>query len=128
MKKTKTNRLSRRDFVKGAAPGPAALAAGALPAFLFPDRAIAQKKTLKILQWSHFVPAYDTWFDGTFCKQLGQKHNTNVIVDHINLVDLSAKAASEASAQNGHDLFMLHSPPAAYEKQTIDNVSVYQVV
>jgi len=27
------------------------------------------------------------------CKQWGQKHNTSVIVDHINLVDLPAKAA-----------------------------------
>jgi len=52
----------------------------------------------------HFVPAYDTWFDGTFCKQWGQKHDTNVIVDHINLVDLSAKAASRGSAKKGNDI------------------------
>src|SRR5260221_6582862 len=128
MKKTKTNRLSRRDFVKVAGTSAAALAAGALPAFLFPDRAIAQQKTLKILQWSHFVPAYDTWFDGTFCKQWGQKPDTNVIIGHISLVDLAAKAASEASAKKGHDLFMLLSPPAAYEKQTIDMSQVYQEV
>ncbi|HEV3074460.1 MAG TPA: twin-arginine translocation signal domain-containing protein, partial [Thermoanaerobaculia bacterium] len=25
-------------------------------------------KTLKICQWSHFVPGYDKWFDGVFCK------------------------------------------------------------
>src|SRR5690242_13701701 len=128
MKKSKKNRLSRRDFVKVAGTSAAALAAGASPSFLFPERVAAQQKTLKILQWSHFVPAYDTWFDGTFCKQWGQKNNTNVIVDHINLVDLPAKAASEASAQKGHDLFMLLSPPAAYEKQTIDMTHVYQEV
>jgi len=110
--------------------GRSALTLGAAsgPFFLFPERAAAQQKTLKILQWSHFVPAYDTWFDGTFCKEWGQKHNTNVTVDHINLVDLPAKAASEASARKGHDLVMLLSPPAAYEKQTIDMTHVYQEV
>ena len=126
-KKKQEGRL-RRDFIRWTGSGALALGAASGPFFLFPERAAAQQKTLKILQWSHFVPAYDTWFDGTFCKQWGQKNNTNVIIDHINLVDLSAKAASEASAQKGHDLFMLLSPPAAYEKQTIDMTHVYQEV
>jgi len=120
MAEKKQEGLSRRDFIKWTGSGALAAGAGSGPFFLFPETAAAQQKTLKILQWSHFVPAYDTWFDGTFCKQWGQKHDTNVIVDHINLVDLSAKAASEASAKKGHDIFMLLSPPAAYEKQTID--------
>jgi multiple sugar transport system substrate-binding protein len=119
--------VSRRDFMKIA--GASGIAAGALgPAFLFPERAAAQQKTLKILQWSHFVPAYDTWFDGTFAKQWGEKHNTNVVVDHINLVDLPTRAASEAQAKRGHDLFMLLSPPAKYENQVIDMTHVYQEV
>ena len=119
--------VSRRDFIKIAGAG--GVAAGALgPAFLFPERAAAQQKTLKILQWSHFVPAYDTWFDGTFAKQWGEKHNTNVVVDHINLVDINTRAASEAQAKKGHDLFMFLSPPAAYENQVIDMSHVYQEV
>ena len=119
--------VSRRDFIKIA--GASGIAAGALgPAFLFPERAAAQQKTLKVLQWSHFVPAYDTWFDGTFAKQWGEKHNTNVVVDHINLVDLNTRAASEAQAKKGHDLFMFLSPPAAYESQVIDMTHVYQEV
>jgi multiple sugar transport system substrate-binding protein len=119
--------VSRRDFIKIAGAG--GIAAGALgPAFLFPERAAAQQKTLKVLQWSHFVPAYDTWFDGTFAKQWGDKHNTNVVVDHINLVDLNTRAASEAQAKKGHDLFMFLSPPAAYENQVIDMTHVYQEV
>src|SRR5215475_1000374 len=90
--------VSRRDFIKIAGAG--SIAAGTLgPAFLFPERAAAQQKTLKILQWSHFVPAWDTWFNGTFTKEWGRKHDTNVIVDNINLVDLATRAASEASAR-----------------------------
>ena len=30
--------------------------------------------TLRIPQWSHFVPAYDTWFDDEFTKQWGEEH------------------------------------------------------
>ncbi len=119
--------VSRRDFIKIAGTG--GMAAGALgPAFLFPERAATQQKTLKILQWSHFVPAYDQWFNNTFAKQWGEKHNTNVIVDNINLTDLNTRAASEAQAKKGHDIFMFLSPPAAYEKQVIDMSHVYQEV
>ncbi len=119
--------VSRRDFIKIAGTG--GMAAGALgPAFLFPERAAAQQKTLKILQWSHFVPAYDQWFNNTFAKQWGEKHNTNVVVDNINLTDIKTRAASEAQAKKGHDLFMFLSPPASYEKQVIDMSHVYQEV
>jgi multiple sugar transport system substrate-binding protein len=117
--------LTRRRF--GKLVGAGALAAGG-PAFLFPDRARAAGKTLKIIQWSHFVPAWDQWFNGTYVKEWGQKNDTEVIVDNINLVDLPARAASEASAKKGHDLFMFLSPPAAYENQVIDMTNVYAEV
>jgi multiple sugar transport system substrate-binding protein len=122
----KTKGFTRRDFVK--VTGATAVAAGVGPFFLFPERALAQQKTLRILQWSHFVPAWDTWFNNTYTKEWGAKNNTNVIVDNINLVDLKTRAASEISARKGHDLFMLLSPPAAYEKQVIDMTHVYQEV
>jgi len=119
--------ITRRQFSKLAGGG--ALAAGALgPAFLFPERALAQQKTLKIIQWSHFVPSWDTWFNGTYTKEWGAKNNTNVVVDNINLVDLPARAASEVSAKKGHDLFMFLSPPASYENQVVDMTHVYQEV
>jgi len=119
-------KLSRRDFVKLTTAG--TVAAGLGPWFLFPERSQAQQKTLKILQWSHFVPAWDTWFNGAYTKQWGQKNNVNVVVDNINLVDLQARAASEASAKKGHDLFMFLSPPASYEPQVIDMTHVYREV
>ena len=124
MAKKKGGAISRRDFIK--ITGGASLVAGMGPAFLFPERAAAQQKTLKIAQWSHFVPDYDKWFDNTFTKEWGQKHNTQVTVDHINITELNARAAAEVSAKKGHDLFMLLSPPAAFEPQVLDMTHVYQ--
>ncbi len=49
MAKKRASGISRRDFVR--LTGTGALAAGIGPAFLFPGRAQAQQKTLKILQW-----------------------------------------------------------------------------
>jgi len=117
--------MTRRRFASLAGAG--ALAAGA-PAFLFPDKARAAGKTLKIVQWSHFVPGYDKWFDGVFTKEWGQKNNTEVIVDHISIGEINARAAAEVAAKKGHDLFMFLSPPAAYEKQVIDHREIYEAV
>src|SRR5919197_3751496 len=118
--------MTRRRF--GQAAGAAALAAGAAGGALAPGRGRAQRKALRIIQWSHFVPGYDKWFDGTFCKQWGEKHDTDVRVDHISIGEINARAAAEVSAQKGHDLFMFLSPPAAYEKQVIDHSEIYQQV
>ncbi|HYB54331.1 MAG TPA: carbohydrate ABC transporter substrate-binding protein, partial [Thermoanaerobaculia bacterium] len=126
MSKKRSRGMTRRQFARLAGAG--ALTAGVGPAFLFPSRAQAAAKTLKIIQWSHFVPAWDTWFNGTYVKEWGQKNDTEVIVDNINLVDLPARAASEASAKKGHDLFMFLSPPASYESQVIDMTNVYAEV
>jgi len=118
-------KISRRKFAKLTG---AAAAAGLTTGFLFPKRALAQQKTLKIIQWSHFVPAYDAWFDKVFTKEWGAKHGTEVIVDHIAIGEINARAAAEVAAKKGHDLFMFLAPPAAYEKQVIDHREVYDTV
>ena len=128
MAKKSGDRISRRKFVKLTGAASAAAAAGLTTGFLFPQRALAQQKTLRIVQWSHFVPGYDKWFDGTFTKEWGAKHNTNVIVDHIAIGEINARAAAEVSAKKGHDLFMFLSPPAAYENQVIDHREIYEEV
>lgn len=115
-------RISRRKFFRLTA------AAGLTSGFLFPQRALAQRKTLKIMQWSHFVPGYDKWFDGTFTREWGARRNTNVVVDHIAAPEINARAAAEAAAKKGHDLFMFVSPPAAFEKHVIDHRDIYQEV
>src|SRR5436309_11190109 len=126
MSKQSGRKISRRKFVK--LSGGAVAAAGLTSAFLFPQRALAQQKTLKIVQWSHFVPAYDKWFDNTFTKEWGAKNNTNVIVDHIAIAEVNARAAAEVSAKKGHDLFMFLAPPAADEKQVVDHREIYEEV
>jgi multiple sugar transport system substrate-binding protein len=119
-----SKKLSRRKFVKLTSVA----AAGMTTGFLFPQRALAQQKTLKIIQWGHFVPGYDKWFDNTFTKEWGARNNTNVIVDHIAISEVNARAAAEVSAKKGHDLYMFLSPPAAYEKQVIDHGDIYKEV
>ena len=61
--------VSRRQFIKAAGAG--TIAAGVGPAFIIPGRAQAQQKTLRILQWNHFVPGYDKWFNGSYTKEWG---------------------------------------------------------
>jgi multiple sugar transport system substrate-binding protein len=118
-------RLSRRDFIKTTAAG--ALGAGLSTSILVPSRshAASARKTLKILQWVHFVPAFDKWFNGKYVKEWGEKNNIEVTVDNIGLAGLSARAAAEVSAQRGHDLFLFLWPPPFYEDQVMDMKDVY---
>jgi len=118
-------RLSRRQFIK--ATGAGALAAGLGPNIIGPGRAHgAAKKTLKILQWVHFVPAFDKWFNEKYTKEWGQKNDTEVTVDNIGIAGISARAAAEVSAQKGHDLFLFNWPPPFFEEQVVDMKDVYQ--
>jgi len=119
----KSNTISRRSFLKTAAVG--AVAAGIGANIIVPGRARAAK-TLKILQWNHFVPGYDKWFNNTYVKEWGEKNGTEVIVDNIGLAGLNARAAAEVSAQKGHDLFMFLWPPPVFEEQVIDHREIYE--
>jgi multiple sugar transport system substrate-binding protein len=105
--------VTRRSFLKvSSAIGGAAGLAPVLSA-PFVSRALAQNKSLSIVQWSHFVPAYDTWFD-KFAKDWGDKNKIAVTVDHIPVQDVPARAAAEASAQSGHDLFGFNGSGGAH--------------
>lgn len=84
--------------------------------------------TLRIAQWSHFVPAYDRWFDNTYVKLWGRANDTEVVVDHINQADIPARAAAEVAAQSGHDLFWFLAPPAQYEDQVVNHADIVQEV
>lgn len=116
--------VSRRAIIKGAAA--TGLAAGVGP--FVHVRPAKAAKTLRILQWSHFVPAYDKWFNGDYVKQWGAKNDTAVTVDNINLNLIASRAAAEVSAQKGHDLVMFLSPPSVYEEQVVPMNDVYAEV
>src|SRR5438093_1789108 len=102
----KQNRsITRRYFLKTS--GVAAGAAGLAPALSAPfvSTALAQTKTLKVIQWSHFVTKFDTWFDG-FAKDWGKKNGITVTIDHMPHLEIPARAAAEVAAGAGHDLIM----------------------
>ena len=116
--------LTRRDLIRRAGLGAVVLVYGGtgvktavagVPKY----RKKELKGTLRIMQWSHFVPKYDQWFDNVWVKRWGQANDTEVKVDHVNLALLPTIAASQVSAQSGHDLFQFLSPPAQYEDQVI---------
>ncbi len=102
------------------------LAAGMGPAVIIPGRARADQKTLKILQWQHFIPEFDRWFKDVYVKEWGEKNNTRVIVDHVGMTSLHGRAAAEISAQRGHDIFFFLSPPALYEDHVIDHREIHE--
>src|SRR6059058_1072592 len=94
--------FNRRKFLTVTGAG---VAGGSLVAMLDARQAPAQIKgtTLRILQWSHFIPAYDAWFD-KFAKEWGDQNGVKVRVDHIPHLDIPARMAAEFAAGAGHDI------------------------
>ncbi len=128
-----TDEVTRRELLRRAGLGAIVLVYGGAGA----KRAVAGapkyahkqlKGTLKILQWSHFVPAYDKWFDNVYTKVWGRKNDTEVVVDHISQAELPARVAAEAAARKGHDLVATLAPLPQYEDQAIDHKEIVQQV
>lgn len=121
--------FTRRGFL--ARTGAIVAAAGAAPALGAPfvSNAFAETKTLTIVQWSHFVPAFDTWFD-KFAHDWGTKNGLSVTVDHIPEQDIAARAAAEVAAGSGHDLFMWNGAggPHLYRRYLIDMTKLVDYV
>jgi multiple sugar transport system substrate-binding protein len=83
---------------------------------------------LRIMQWAHFVPAYDQWLDNTYVKQWGEANDVEVKIDHINNALLYSTGAAEVAAQSGHDLFWFISPPSTFQKQVTPVNDIVQEV
>src|SRR5258707_8923928 len=121
--RTKGSATSRRDFLK--------LAAGAAacgPFFLFPERAHASQKTLKVAKWAHFLPEFDQWFVNVLAQDWGKQNDTRVTVDVIPVEEIRGRAFAEVKAGKGHDLFIFPWPPAEFHQHVIDHGEVYQAV
>ena len=117
LEKKKTKSISRRDFMKSVAGG--VIAAGLGTSIIVP-KARAARKQLKILQWSHFVPSFDVWLKDTYIKEWAQKNDTEVIIDHISILELLERPAAEVASRKGHDLVMFIRPPPAFEEHVVD--------
>ncbi len=133
MPEANNKRLTRRELLKKAGVGAAAIGVGGAAApysFAGPLRFKGRdlKGNLTILQWVHFVPAYDDWFDNTWVKQWSQQNDVQVTVEHINNTLLDTRAAAEVAAQSGHDLFMAIHPMAQYEDQVINHAPIIQEI
>ena len=124
------NGFTRRDLLRGGSA--LALGAALTPAALLRIQAAAAQATptrnisgteLKLLQWSHFVPRYDTWFDG-FAKAWGDANGVKVTVDHVNTAEVPAAIAAEISAGEGHDLIEHIVPAAQYGPSMMDLTDV----
>jgi multiple sugar transport system substrate-binding protein len=76
---------------------------------------------LNILQWSHFVPDFDTYLD-KWAGDWGTKNGVKVKIDRIPQADLPARFASEVAAKSGHDLVahFANGLPALFTSSLVD--------
>lgn len=122
--------FSRRDVLKGAGAGAAGLALSSrykdgYAKFQTPTTRNIQGTSLKILLWSHFVPAHDEWFDG-FVKEWGDANGVDVTVDHINTADVPTTFAAEIAAGEGHDIVEHIASLGQFEPSVLDMTDVVQ--
>jgi multiple sugar transport system substrate-binding protein len=135
------DRLGRREFLRLAAAGAVCAAAAAGTGCSSgsgggqdEDKSADDRKgdnarkQLRIAQWSHFVPAYDAWFDNEYVKGWGEEHDVEVVVDHLPLGELPIRGDSEAAAKRGHDLFWFINPRASLEDEVIDHREIVDEV
>jgi multiple sugar transport system substrate-binding protein len=81
-------------------------------------------RTLRIAQWGHYVPEFDTWFDGEYTKRWGDQHGVEVIVDHIPFAENATRAAAEVAAGGPHDIYGFIDPPSLNEDDVIDHADI----
>lgn len=118
-------RVTRRDLLKITAAGAAGIGLAGAARLGGPYIVHAQPRALRIMTWSHFVPAYDAWFD-PFARAWGQGKGVQVTVDHVTFADIVPRATAEVAAQQGHDLYFFIAPPSQFEQQVIDLADINQ--
>jgi multiple sugar transport system substrate-binding protein len=129
--------FTRRGFLRMAAGAAVAAAVGGCGSGSDKPKASATTQpgvgphpptALRIAQLSHFVPAYDQWFDEDYTKRWAQRTGIEVVVDHFPLEQLPTRAQSEVATRQGHDLFFFVTPPAAFEDEVVDHREVVEEV
>ena len=74
---------------------------------------LALAQELSLLQWSHFVPRYDEWFDG-WAEDWGEANGIKVRVDHVNVAELPAALTAAIEAGEGPSIIEMAFPPTAF--------------
>jgi multiple sugar transport system substrate-binding protein len=97
--------LTRRAFLSTsmalAAAAGAELVGGQAPA-------LAQTRTLHVLEWSSFVPAADVIRDQQ-AAEFGKQAGVKVTIEHINANDLPARATAAIEGRKGPDILQLNN-------------------
>lgn len=78
---------------------------------------------LHLLQWSHFVPNYDKWFD-QFAPAWGEDNGVEVTVDHINLAELGPTLTAALDAGEGPTMVELVIAPSLFVEGVHDLTDV----
>ena len=73
----------------------------------------AEGTEINLLQWSHFVPRYDEWFD-VYAADWGEANGVGVTVDHVNFTELFSTLAAEIDAGEGHTIVEVLFSPASF--------------
>jgi multiple sugar transport system substrate-binding protein len=113
--------VDRRNFLKLSVAAGIGLAAP----MMFVRKATAQsgERVLRVVQWKHFVPDYDKYFNDVFAKEFGEKHKCKVEVDYVGTADLPTAIAADISRGGGHDVFHLNGTGAALYDHVLVDVS-----
>ena len=89
-------------------------------------QSVARAKTLRIMRWKNFVPAYEKWFNEVFIRRWGEDNDTDVLVSNVGLGEIGQRAEREIEAREGHDLVLFLSPKPSFEDHTIDHRDIHQ--
>jgi multiple sugar transport system substrate-binding protein len=79
--------------------------------------------SLSMLQWQHFVPAYDAWFDA-FVGEWAEANGVDVTVDRISGVDVPSAISAEMGARSGHDMVEYVNSLPQFEPGVLDLADV----
>ena len=113
-----TTTVSRRRFLALTA-GAAAL--GRAPAF-------AQSTQLRLLQWSHFIPAADKVFDAQ-AAEFGKQAGVEVQIERINQNDIQTRVTAAVQSGSGPDIIiMANNHPLLYESALADVSDVAEAI
>jgi multiple sugar transport system substrate-binding protein len=129
------DRFTRRDFLRAAGGAAALVATGAgcrsgsekgSAAATSHTATPKTEQALRIADWTHFVPAYDAWFDEQYTKRWGERYGVDVVVDRLPYAGIPDRAATEIAAQDGHDLVGYLAPLPAFEDHVIDHREIVE--